>query len=163
MTESLQPSIPKKSLIASIVIVAVTAVLIVLVISNIYLLTASAPATNSSSKTVYFTIIESDRGPSEGMNGSYFHLSSIWPIITVQQGETVVIHLESQNSSEPHGFSIFHYFNQGVALQPGANYTVKFVANDQGTFLITCPIFCLIHPFMEHGEFIVEAANSTTS
>lgn len=133
----------------------------VLAISNAFLSSPSSTGTSSSSKTVYFTIIESDSGATEGMNGSAYHLSSVWPVLTVLQGETVVIHLQSVNSSEPHGFSIFHYFNQGVALEPGASYTVKFVANEPGTFLITCPIFCTIHPLMDHGEFIVEA-NSTS-
>jgi FtsP/CotA-like multicopper oxidase with cupredoxin domain len=161
VTETLQ-SISRKTWIASIVMITVTAVLVVLIVSNVFLLNSSAPAVKSSSKTVYYTIVLADKGPSEGMNGSAFHLSSVWPSITVQEGETVVINLVNENSSEPHGFSIFHYFNQGVALEPGGTYTVKFVANDPGTFLITCPIFCTIHPLMDHGEFIVQA-NSTAS
>lgn len=93
----------------------------------------------------------------EGMNGSAYHLSESWPVIKVQQNDTVIIHIMSENSSEPHGFTIFHYFYPGVTLLPGGTYTVEFVASEQGTFLITCLIFCAIHPFMDFGELEVEA------
>ncbi len=93
----------------------------------------------------------------EGMNGSFYHLSESWPVIQVQLGDIVIIHIISENSSEPHGFTIVHYFDPGVALLPGGTYTLKFVASEQGTFLVTCLIYCLIHPFMDHGELVVEA------
>ena len=98
----------------------------------------------------------------EGMNGSAYHRSTVWPVITVQQGENVVISVLSTNSSEPHGFSISHYFNQGVALEPGASYTIEFVASERGSFLITCPIFCAIHPYMDFGQLIVEPDSSAS-
>jgi hypothetical protein len=110
-----------------------------------------------SKNTVTFTIIESDRGSMEGMNGSAYHFTVAWPVITVHQGDTVIIHLLSVNSSEPHGFTISHYFDPGVGLLPGGTYTVKFVANELGTFVITCLLFCAIHPLMDHGEFIVDS------
>jgi heme/copper-type cytochrome/quinol oxidase subunit 2 len=106
---------------------------------------------------VQFTIYESDKGSMEGMNGSALHFAETWPVITVQKGDTVIIHLISENASEPHGFTIDHYFFPGVALWPGGRYTVKFVASQAGDFVITCLIFCAIHPLMDHGEFIVEA------
>jgi heme/copper-type cytochrome/quinol oxidase subunit 2 len=109
------------------------------------------------SKTVYFTIIESDRGPDEGMNGSAYHIGEAWPVMEVQLGDTVIIHIISQNSQEAHGFTILHYFDPGVGLFPGGTYTVKFVANENGTFVITCLLFCAIHPFMDYGKFIVNA------
>lgn len=149
----------RKLIIVSVAIATAMVSLILIISSGI-----STPVSTSSglaSKTVYFTIIMSDTGPLEGMNGSAHHVSQAWPVITVQQGEAVVILLLSRNSSEAHGFEISHYFNQGVALEPGGSYTIKFVANDPGSFLITCPIFCAIHPLMDFGRLIVQS-NSTS-
>jgi heme/copper-type cytochrome/quinol oxidase subunit 2 len=117
----------------------------------------STTNSTAASKTIYITIIESDTGPMEGMNGSAFHLGSghAWPVITVQQGETVVIHVMSVNSYEPHGFTILHYYYPGVTLLPGGNVNVTFVATEPGTFLVTCLIFCAIHPLMDYGSLIV--------
>jgi len=118
---------------------------------------------SSSNSTVYFTIIESDKGPMEGMNGSAYHVGEAWPVMEVRVGDTVVIHIISKNATEPHGFTIFHYFDPGVGLLPGGQYTVKFVASDAGTFIVTCLIFCAIHPLMDYGKFIVNSTNASTA
>jgi FtsP/CotA-like multicopper oxidase with cupredoxin domain len=149
-----------KLIIAPVGIVAIIVVVVVLIIST-GISTSTPMSTSSASKTVYFTIIESDTGALKGMNGSAYHVSEAWPVITVKQGEAVVIYLLNRNSSEAHGFEISHYFNQGVALEPGGSYKIQFVANEPGTFLITCPIFCLIHPLMDFGQFVV-LSNSTS-
>jgi heme/copper-type cytochrome/quinol oxidase subunit 2 len=138
----------------------ITIVAIVVVIFSIPALQHQAADETTivgASKTVYFTIIESDRGPDEGMNGSAYHIGEAWPVMEVQLGDTVIIHIISQNSQEAHGFTILHYFDPGVGLFPGGTYTVKFVANENGTFVITCLLFCAIHPFMDYGKFIVNA------
>lgn len=142
-------------------VIAVSIAVVVVVISLILAFpilqhTSSDAQTNTSnSNTVYFTIIESDRGTYEGMNGSAYHLGEAWPVIKVSLGDTVIIHIISENSTEAHGFTIGHYFDPGVGLLPGGTYTVKFVANENGTFIITCLIFCAIHPLMDYGKFIV--------
>lgn len=106
--------------------------------------------------TATFTIIESDPGnPYEGMNGSAYHLSTSWPVMQVMKGQKVTIHVINCASSEPHGFAITHYFNQGVALQAGHSYTITFVADQTGTFRVYCNIFCSIHALMQNGELIV--------
>ena len=146
----------RKSLVVLVMIVGVILVLFfsIPVIQH--------PANNvttaaSGLKTVYFTIIESDKGPYEGMNGSAYHIGEAWPVMDVQMGDTVIIHIISQNSVEAHGFTILHYFDPGAGLLPGGTYTVKFVADENGTFVITCLLFCAIHPFMDYGKFIVNA------
>lgn len=124
---------------------------------------SSAPApgianatSTSPSATVTFTIIESDPGNNyEGMNGSAYHLSVQWPIITVHQGQRVVIHIYNCASSESHGFAITNYFNAGVTVRPGQSYTLTFVANQKGSFRMFCSIFCSIHPLMQNGAFVV--------
>jgi heme/copper-type cytochrome/quinol oxidase subunit 2 len=121
---------------------------------------ANNVSTGTSSKTVYFTIIESDRGNFEGMNGSAFHLGEAWPVMEVNVGDTVIIRIISMNASEVHGFTITHYFDPGVGLLPGGQYTVKFIASEAGTFIVTCLLFCAIHPLMDYGKFIV---NSTAA
>src|SRR4029077_6722964 len=120
--------------------------------------TSSAPgiANSTSGSTASFTIIESDPGSNyEGMNGSAYHPSAIWPIMQVQKGQTVVIHIINCASSEPHGFAIQNYFLSGVTVRPGLSYTLTFNANQVGKFRVYCSIFCAIHPLMQNGELIV--------
>lgn len=128
---------------------------------------ASAPGianATSSSATAYFTIVEADPGsPYEGMNGSYYHLSTPWPVMEVEQGQKVVIVVNNCASSEPHGFAIDHYFDSGVSIPPGSSYTLTFVADQAGTFRVYCNIFCAIHPFMQNGQLIVTQQNVTHS
>ena len=113
---------------------------------------------SSSSSTVYFTIIESDPGNNyEGMNGSAFHLTGSWPQIQVYQGQTVVIQVFNCASSEPHGIAITHYFDRGATVRPGLSFTLRFVANQVGSFRVYCSIFCAIHPYMQNGELIVKS------
>ena len=111
---------------------------------------------SSSNSTAYFTIIESDPGSIyEGMNGSAYHMSTQWPVLEVEQGQNVVIHVYNCASSESHGFSITHYFNSGVAVAPGQSYILGFTADQAGDFRVFCSIFCAIHPLMQNGELIV--------
>jgi len=49
-------------------------------------------SSNNNSSTAHFTLIESDSGPYEGINGSGHHdLLKPWPIMNVKLGQTVVI------------------------------------------------------------------------
>lgn len=156
---------------ALIIAIAVSLAVIALV-TGFFLAFPAAPSQTQSvqtgtsgsgpSSTVYFTIIESDRGPMEGMNGSAYHIGEAWPVMQVQVGDTVIIHIMSVNASEIHGFTITHYFDPGVGLIPGGQYTYKFVASKSGTFIVTCLIFCAIHPLMDYGKFIVNG-NSTSN
>jgi hypothetical protein len=113
-------------------------------------------ANSTSGPTASFTIIEADPGNNyEGMNGSAYHPSAIWPIMQVQKGQTVVIHIMNCASSEPHGFAIQNYFVSGVTVRPGLSYTLTFNADQVGKFRVYCSIFCAIHPLMQNGELIV--------
>ena len=120
----------------------------------------SAPGQVNSppnASSVSMVIIESDPGNLyEGMNGSAYHITDQWPVITVHQGQSVTIHVVNCASSEPHGFSITHYFDSGVSLSPGQSYTLTFTATQKGTFRVFCNIFCIIHPDMQNGALIVE-------
>ena len=60
------------------------------------------------------------------MNGSAYHLTAPWPVIQVQQGQTVVITVYNCAPSEAHGFAITHYFNSGAAVSAGKILHVYF-------------------------------------
>lgn len=148
----------KKTIIGLIVALSVVIVVFLFGLTSLHPTGNISPSSpDSDSKTVYFTIIESDSGAMEGMNGSAHHVGEAWPVMQVQLGDTVIIHIISQNATEAHGFTILHYFDPGVGLLPGGTYTVKFVANQNGTFIITCLLFCAIHPLMDYGKFIVNS------
>jgi FtsP/CotA-like multicopper oxidase with cupredoxin domain len=116
--------------------------------------------TTSDAHVDHFTIIEEDPpGPLAGMNGSYYKSATTqWPVINVHQGDTVVITVINNGTSEPHGFAIDHYFNSGVSTSPGQSHTITFVANEVGTFRMYCDIFCSIHPLMQNGALVVSAS-----
>jgi heme/copper-type cytochrome/quinol oxidase subunit 2 len=113
--------------------------------------------TISTSSHVYFLIVESDPpGKFAGMNGSAnLSAGTNWPVLHVQKGQVVTIHVLNCASSEPHGFAIDHYFNSGLTAEPGGSYFFTFTASQTGTFRVYCNVFCAIHPLMQNGELIV--------
>jgi hypothetical protein len=100
----------------------------------------------NQSNSAYFTIVASD----QGYNQSILHgaPSNPWPVIKVKLGTSVSIRVINNDTIEPHGFAINHYFDRGVAIQPGQSYTVSFVADEAGNFIIYCNIPCSIHVYM---------------
>jgi FtsP/CotA-like multicopper oxidase with cupredoxin domain len=107
--------------------------------------------------TVHFTIVEASTGPLKGMNGSaYYPTTTPWPLLEVNQGVRVIIHVMNNSTSEPHGFAINHYFPSGVSVSAQQSYNVVFIANEVGNFTIYCNIVCSIHPFMQNGRLVVK-------
>ena len=118
---------------------------------------------NPNATEVYFLIIETDYPSSyAGINGSYYHVDTPWPVLTVYQGQKVTIHvLNCPTSYEPHGFAIGNYFAGGVTLSPGQSYTLNFVANTVGRYTVFCNVFCAIHQEMQNGELLVKPMPSS--
>ena len=82
-----------------------------------------------------------------------------WPVITVQQGQTVNITVCNIDKTQSHGFQISNYYDGSiVAVGPDVVLHVPpFVADKVGTFQIFCAIFCSIHLFMQYGQLRVTA------
>jgi heme/copper-type cytochrome/quinol oxidase subunit 2 len=83
-----------------------------------------------------------------------FRLGKVYPspIITVHQGQRVVIELRTLDIT--HGFAIDE-FNVKAYVPPGETVTVSFTAERTGNFTYYCPVFCGVgHPYM-HGIFQV--------
>ncbi len=59
--------------------------------------------------------------------------------ITVDEGDTVVLHITSMDVK--HGFSL-SAFNVNENLEPGTTTDVRFVADQKGTFSFVCSVFC---------------------
>lgn len=79
------------------------------------------------------------------------------PVMNVTLGEIVRIHLVNNDPTEDHGFTITHYFPNGVVLGPGKCYDVTFTADQTGTFMVFCQIFCIPHiPWMQNGQLNVK-------
>ncbi len=98
----------------------------------------------------HFTIIITN----QGFNGSRTH-SDPWPVMNIKKGDTVTFHVQNADTTEPHGFAITHYLDSGVKLSPGQSDDVTFTANQAGTFLVYCNIFCTIHVYMQNGQLNV--------
>jgi heme/copper-type cytochrome/quinol oxidase subunit 2 len=100
--------------------------------------------------SAHFTITMTN----QGFNGSKTQPSP-WPIMNVLKGQSVTIHVENNDTVEPHGFVISHYFDAGVKLGPGESHDVVFVANQTGSFLVYCNILCSVHQSMLNGQLNV--------
>ena len=115
-------------------------------------------ASGGGGQNASFLIVETDPpSPFAGINGSYYvPTTTQWPVLHVNVGQTVTIHVINCASSEPHGFQVQSYDDRrNISIQPGGSYDVTFVASKAGTFRIYCNIQCAIHPFMQNGELIV--------
>jgi hypothetical protein len=96
-----------------------------------------------------FLIIASNTG----YNDSIAHgaPTKSWPIVNVHQGQNVTI-VVCNTDVQPHGFQIAHYFVQNEeTLVPGQVLKLNFVADQPGSFVIYCDIFCSIHIYMQNG------------
>jgi heme/copper-type cytochrome/quinol oxidase subunit 2 len=73
------------------------------------------------------------------------------------KGQSVTIRVENNDTVEPHGFVITHYFDAGVKLGPGEFHDVIFVASQTGSFLVYCNILCSVHQSMLNGQLNVNS------
>jgi len=104
--------------------------------------------------SAYFTVVMANEGMNVGFNGSKYQPAP-WPVMNVTLGETVTIHVMNNDTTQPHGFAISHYFNSGITLRPGQRYDATFCADQAGSFSVYCNIFCTIHIFMQNGRLNV--------
>ena len=113
----------------------------------------------STPNTAIFTVVMANEGVNVGFNGSKYEAVP-WPVMNVTLGQNVIIHVINNDSVEPHGFQVIHYFDQGInglsGLAPGQCYDVRFTANVLGSFTVQCNIFCTIHQVMLKGQLNVE-------
>ncbi len=80
-----------------------------------------------------------------------------WPIVQVQEGETVKIGV-CNIDSEAHGFQVATYVQSSVnIIPPGKELNFTFLASKEGTFGIYCAIPCDLHPELQYGQLRVEA------
>jgi len=102
--------------------------------------------------SAHFTVIMSANG---------YNDSKIYglprPVMNVTLGQVVIIHIVNIDTTESHGFTVAGYFpNGGPIVRPGKCYDLVFTADQPGTFLVYCQIFCIPHiPWMQHGELNV--------
>ena len=140
----------EKPLLSRRTIVAVAVILVLgsSVVATSYSLTYFQVCVSAPS--VSFTVVMTD----QGFNGSRAHTDP-WPVLNVGRCARVTVHLVNQDTTEPHGFAITHYFDSGVQVRPGQTDDVTFNANRSGSFLIYCIIICLAHTYMQNGRLNV--------
>ncbi len=107
--------------------------------------------TGNVPRYVHFTFIIS----LAGYNDSADHTRP-WPVMNVTVDSDVIIHVLNNDTSQTHGFAIQHYFDQGVALQPGRSCDLTFFASQTGTFPVYNTIFDTTDVF-EHGQLNVNS------
>jgi len=104
-----------------------------------------------------------------GMNNSEYHNvpTNHWPIIQVTKGESITIKVCNFDRNIDHGLSIASTSpsippvelsgDQCTVIKPLQTCTIKFVANEMGTFNMTDPLFTPEESLMESGLFVVNA------
>ncbi len=138
--------------------VTVAVIIIALVFVSIFLPFVHNPGSTTgdvtcSSYRTSFVIIAGIRG----FNNSIDHEASqkYWPVMCVHKGDNVRIIVENAENSEPHGFAVVHYYTQGVSIPAKTNVTITFTADQTGSFLAFCNIFCSVHAYMQNGLLVV--------
>ncbi|MGA2664139.1 MAG: cupredoxin domain-containing protein [Nitrososphaerales archaeon] len=103
-----------------------------------------------------FLVLQSEYGYNDSIvQGA--GLSKPWPVITVQEGQTVSIEV-CNVGDEAHGFQIQDYVDGKInVVAPGEVVNFTFVAAKAGNFQIYCAIPCEIHFFMQFGQLRVVA------
>lgn len=101
-----------------------------------------------------FLVLQSEYGYNDSiLDGA--GLSKPWPVITVQEGQTVSIEV-CNVGTEAHGFQIQNYVDSKInVIAPGEVMNFTFVATKAGNFQIYCAIPCAIHFFMQFGQLRV--------
>jgi nitrosocyanin len=74
-------------------------------------------------------------------------------IITVNNGDTVKLHIKSVDIT--HGFKL-SAFGINEDLEPGQTVDVEFVADKAGTFTFVCSVFCGPGHSKMDGQLIVK-------
>ena len=140
-----------------VILVVIVVVLIGASVTTVFYL-ASRNTTSTTSTRLPTGCVKPKDGfliiaSSDGYNDSIAHGApqNSWPIITVQQGQTVNITV-CNTDFQAHGFQVAHYYASNlVTIAPGQVLHVSFVADQAGEFRIYCNIFCSIHIFMQNG------------
>jgi hypothetical protein len=92
-----------------------------------------------------------------GYNDSLSHgaPAQSWPILDIADGSNVTITI-CNTYQQTVGFQVVHYLQGKMeTVQPGHTLTLSFVADEKGTFVIYCAIFCAIHLYLQGGELRV--------
>ena len=100
-----------------------------------------------------FLIIASSLGYNDSI--SHGAPAQSWPILEIVHGSNVTITI-CNTYQQTVGFQVVHYLQGKVeTIQPGHSTTLSFIADEEGTFIIYCSIFCAIHLYLQGGELRV--------
>ncbi len=131
-------------------IVAVVAILIAL--AALGLTYSSSGARPHSPQTREFYVITPEESFNETLNGIPHYIFTP-TVITVNQGDTVIIHFYNTADDTHHTFTLAQY-NENVNLAPMTHQDIQFTASTAGVFQYSCTI----HPTTMRGELIVLTA-----
>ena len=151
------------ALLNKVVVVAILAAIVIGSVVSYYWPSLNTPANQplTTQKTAcvkppgYFLIVADITGYNDSVDHIQKAPNEPWPVIRVSRGDRVNILVCNLDDYSPHGFAIQHYFDVGVALMPHDSYRISFIADEDGTFIMYCNIFCPVHPYMQTGELIV--------
>ena len=146
-----------------IILVVLVVVLVGAILTTAFYLASRGRTTTSTSLPLEcvkpadgFLIVAS----SDGYNDDISHgvPTNSWPVMTVQQNQTVNITV-CNTDFQAHGFQVTYYYDSNIiTIVPGQVLHVSFVADKSGDFRIYCSIFCSIHWAMQSGLLKVTSA-----
>jgi plastocyanin len=131
-------------------IVAVIAIVIaVAALAAPYILPAGSTTGETSSQTREFYVFSAENTfdlTPKGLTHYIFSPSQI----TVNQGDTVLIHFYNAHNDTHHTFTLPAY-NINVDLAPNLNQDIRFTASQPGVFTFMCSV----HPATMRGQLTV--------
>ncbi len=134
-----------RNLVLALVIIAVagTAILVPVYVFHIFGpgTCGTPPASVASSSR--FTVVITQAG----YNNSKYHTLP-WPKMNVTLKQEVTIHVWNNDTIQPHGFAITHYFEQSVYLRQGESSDVVFHACQSGIFSVYETTLATNQPFL---------------
>ncbi len=104
--------------------------------------TCGTPPANVAS-SAHFTIVITQAG----YNDSRYHALP-WPKMNVTLRQDVTVHVRNDDTFQPHGFAIAHYFEQSVYLRSGESSDMVFQACQTGSFSVYETTFVTNQPFL---------------
>ncbi len=140
--------IPDRRVVLALVAIAVagTAILVPVYVFHIFGPgTCGTPPANVAN-SAHFTVVITQAG----YNDSKYHTLP-WPTMNVTLRQEVTIHVWNNDTIQPHGFAITHYFEQSVYLRPSESSDVIFQACKTGKFSVYEATLATNQPFLSAG------------
>ncbi|HEV2118535.1 MAG TPA: hypothetical protein VGS11_00270 [Candidatus Bathyarchaeia archaeon] len=133
---------PSKGTVVIIVAILLITSSVVAYFYAIYLPSTATTPCITTGRTHCFTIVANSNGYNASRNQPL-----PYPIMNVQRGDTVVLRLINNDSTQSYGLAVQSYTPNGIVTHPGDTKSTSFQATTTGKFRIYDPIITTIEVY----------------